>query len=175
MKLRTLFAILLVLSAQSLYAQHSDVEVAIEDGEVEVHESIAEGEFGSELNPANTTDDPGFAPEGAEDTPATTTFAPGQQLAFETVDLGTSGLNLWYWDGTGSPVFGTSPHDLNIAKTGAGSIDLSNGNGGFTILAADAQGFFDDHLDFTLDTASPSTGVYVFGMSLSSPNASPAV
>ncbi|MEM7316505.1 MAG: hypothetical protein AAF497_25500, partial [Planctomycetota bacterium] len=127
------------------------------------------------LNPANTTDDPGFAPEGAEDPVPSTTFAAGQQLAFQTVDLGDSGMNLWYWDGTGMPAFSASPHDLNIAKSGAGSIDLSAGNGGFTILAADADGFFDDHLDFTLDTATPSTGVYVFGMELSSPNASPAV
>lgn len=155
--------------------EHSDIEVAIEDGAVEVHERVTEGEFGSELNPANTTDDPGFVPEGAEDTPATTTFVGGQQLAFETVDLGNSGLNFWYWDGTGSPSFGASPHDLTIERTGAGSINLSNGNGGFTMFAADADGFFDEHLDFTLSAATPDEGVYVFGITLSSPNASPAV
>ncbi len=159
--------------------EHSDVEVAIEDGAVEVHERVAEGEFGSELNDANTTDDPGFAPEGAEDTPATTTFVGGQQLAFETINLGNSGLNFWYWDGTGTPSFGASPHDLNIrrevAGTVIGSIDLSDGNGGFTMFAANADGFFDEHLDFTLDATTPDEGVYVFGLTLSSPNATPAV
>ncbi len=168
-------ATLFLFSNQLLFAQHSDVEVAIEDGAVEVHQRVTEGEFGSELNPANTTDDPGFAPEGAEDPIPTTTFVAGQQLAFETVDLGSSGLNLWYWDGVGTPGFGASPHDLNIARTAAGSIDLSAGNGGFTMFAADSQGFFDEHLEYTLDDPSPSEGVYVFGMTLSSPNASPAV
>ncbi len=175
MKFRLLVTLAFLFTANLLFAQHSDVEVAIEDGAVEVHERVAEGEFGSELNPPNTTDDPGFAPEGAEDAIPTTTFAAGQTLAFETVDLGDSGLNFWYWDGTGSPSFGASPHDLNISRTAAGSIDLSAGNGGFTMFAADSQGFFDEHMDFTLDAAVPSTGVYVFGMTLSSPNASPAV
>lgn len=154
---------------------HSDVEIAIEDGAVEVHERVTEGEFGSELNPANTTDDPGFAPEGAEDTPATTTFVAGQQVSFQTIDLGSSGLNLWHWDGTGSPSFGASPHDLTIDGGAAGSVSLSSGNGGFTMFAADGGGFFDEHVDFTLDDPTPDVGVYVFGMTLGSPNASPAV
>ncbi len=166
---------LCLFSNQHLIAQHSDVEVAIEGGAVEVHARVTEGKFGSELNPANTTDDPGFAPEGAEDLNPTTTFVAGQQLAFETVNLGSSGLNLWYWNGVGTPAFGASPHDLNIARTGAGSIYLSSGNGGFTMFAADSQGFFDEHLDYTLNASSPNAGVYVFGMRLSSPNASPAV
>ena len=190
-KVKPLFSCLIfgiVLGASQLYAQHSDVEVAIEDGAVEVHEQIAEGEFGSELNPANTTDDPGFAPEGAEDSPPTTTFAPMQQLAFETINVGNTGMNLLYWNTAGvdemtvSPAdvsLGASPHDLTIDKSGAGSINLSAGNGGFTILAADGDGFFDDHLDFTLaagiPNAVPEEGVYIFGMTLSSPNASPAV
>lgn len=170
-------ALIVLVSASAARAQeeHSDVEIAIEDGMLDVHERVTEGEFGSELNPANTTDDPGFAPEGAEDTPATTTFVGGQQVAFQTVDLGSSGMNLWYWDGAGSPMFGASPHDLTIARTGAGSIDLSSGNGGFTMFAADGGGFFDEHIDFTLSEATPDTGVYVFGMTLGSPNASPAV
>ena len=180
-QLRFITVALFVLgSATAVLAQaeaHSDVEVAIEDGFLEVHERVTEGEFGSELNPANTTDDPGFAPEGAEDTPATTTFAGMQQVSFQTVDLGSSGMNLWYWDGAGSPAFGASPHDLTIEREGAGSINLSDGNGGFTMFAADANGFFDEHIDYTL-VAEPDavqTGVYVFGMTLGSPNADPAV
>ncbi len=169
--------LLILVTPISSRGQHSDVELIIDGGAVLLSEPVAEGEFGSDLNPPNTTDDPGFAPEGGEDTPPTTTFAPFQQVSFQTVEIGSMGMNLLFWDGVGSVAFGPSPHTLEISKSVlAVTIDGSSAsNGGFTMFAADADGFFDEHLDFTLQTASPQEGVYLFAMQFASPNASPSL
>ena len=147
-------------------AQHTDIEIEVEGGMLATDPRIGEGEFGEAPNPANVADEPGFeADDGV--------LMPGDVIGFNAVDV--LGSHLWYWDGTGAVNFGASPHNLTIEHpVSSQSVVLdsadSGGATGFTIGAADAMGGMHQDLEFILDDPAPASGVYLFGMEMTSPN-----
>ena len=151
-------------------AQHSDIEIEVEGGRLVTEPRVGEAEFGEAPNPANLADEPGFEVDDG-------IFQPNEILGFDIVgfDLGGGERHLWYWDGTGAPSFGPSPHALTL-ESPVTSLNLtidSNGSGllaGFPIDQADADGGVHSHLDFILDGATPADGVYAWAMQMTSPN-----
>jgi hypothetical protein len=170
-----------VLSS-AVVAQHSDIELFDEAGQVGVEPRIAEGEFGEGLNPAYRADDPGLESDPDELAMHGETPLPGGALVgfdVATVTLGGTTKSLFYWDGSGSPDFVSlaSPHELKISdSTESFSIqfDGSGAAAGFHFaLTADGSGpdpagFLHTHLIFDLVDAggigvgSPAAGVYAF-------------
>jgi hypothetical protein len=168
-------------------AQHSDLELFDEGGQVAVEPRIAEGEFGEALNPPYRADEPGL--ESDPDELAVHGEAPlpgGALVGFDVVayTLGGSTKSLFYWDGVGSPDFVSlaSPHELKISdptETFSMQFDGSGSAAGFNFsLTADGSGpdpagFLHSHLLFDLVDAggtgagSPSAGVYAFATTFS--------
>lgn len=159
------FFIIGLFSASAL-AQHSDIEVVVESGALEVEMSdegifVFEGEFSEDLNPANFVAEPGFEVDDGM-------MQPGDDLAFEIVH------DLLYWDGA---QFGSVPagHSLEIAKSiFSTTLDGSGDAGsGFVFGEADAGGGLHEDMDFTLGgPGAPgglTPGAYGLWMRLTSP------
>ncbi len=86
-------------------AQHTDIEIAVENGQLVTSPRVGEGEFGEAPNAPNVADEPGFEAEDG--------VLPAEyQLSFNAVDI--LGSNLWFWNGVGSVDFGASPAGLTI-------------------------------------------------------------
>lgn len=152
-------------------AQHGDVEIEVENGQLMTVPRIAEGEFGEAPNPANLATEPGIEAD-------TGALVPGDDVGFNAVpiDIGGEVRNLWFWDGTGSPNFAASPHTLQInhpliapftitldSNLGAGTVP------GYQIGEADGTGSFHQDLEMVLGSATPHDGIYLFGMEMTSP------
>ncbi len=146
-------------------AQHSDVEVDVNEGTLTIENRVVEGEFGEAPNPANVADEPGFDAEDG-------TMVPGATLEFDTVDL--LGSSLWYWSGSdvASVTFESSPHELTLqhpitnASMTLTSAD-SGGQSGFLVGVADSEGGVHQDID-CLGATPPANGVYLFGLELTS-------
>lgn len=163
-------------------AQHSDIELFDDGGQVGVEPRIVEGEFGESPNPAYRANEPGLESDPDELIEHGETPLPGGALVgFDVVEfvLGGATKSLFYWDGTGAPDFVTlaSPHELKISdSTESFSLQFDGGGpvAGFNFaLTADGSGpdpagFLHSHLLFDLvdasgiGTTSPVDGVYVF-------------
>jgi hypothetical protein len=170
------------LLGNAAVAQHSDVELFNDAGQVAAEPRIAEGEFGESPNPAYRADEPGLESDPDELVMHGETPLPGGALVgFDTVTFKLGGVSkgLFYWDGTGSPDFSSRavPHELKISDpTESLAIQFSGLglNVGFDFaLTADGSGpdpagFLHSHLKFDLvDPAgsgidSPAAGVYAF-------------
>jgi hypothetical protein len=147
-------------------AQHSDVEIVVESGTLVVEERVVEGEFGEAPNPANVADEPGLEVDDG-------IFNVGETLSFDVSDI--LGKHLWFWDGSdvNNVAFQDSAHDLTIehpltAATTALSSSTGGGASGFLVGAADSDGGIHQDLEFVLDTPSPTSGVYLFGLEMTS-------
>ena len=95
--------------ASNTMAQHTDIEIEVENGMLVTDPRIGEGEFGEDPNPANVADEPGFEVDDG-------VFQPNEDLGFNVVDL--LGKNLWYWDAADplNVAFTDSPHALTIER-----------------------------------------------------------
>ena len=148
------------------YAQHSDIEIEVENGMLVTEPRIGEGEFGEAPNPANVADEPGLeADDGI--------LNAGDVIGFNAVDV--LGSHLWHWDGMGAVNFGASPTDLTIEHPVTGDTVLltsagSGGAAGYTVGVADADGGMHQDLEFILSDMSAPVGVYLFGMEVTSPS-----
>ncbi len=165
-------------------AQHSDVELFDDGGQVGVEPRIAEGEFGELPNPAYRADEPGLESDPAELALHGETPLPGGALVgfdAQTFSLGSLTKSLFYWDGVGSPDFVASPHELKISDaTESFSLqyDGSSAAAGFNFAltadgsGSDPAGFLHHDLLFDLvDTggtgvSSPAAGVYAFATTI---------
>lgn len=168
MKFRHLSFLLLwcSIASSTLNAQHTDIEVEVVGDTLVVENNIAEGEFGEDPNPPNVADEPGFEVDDGN-------MIPGATLGFNAVDV--LGKNLWYWDGTdpANVDFQDSPHDLMIEhpvinSSATLSSSDSGGLAGFLIGVADSLGGVHQDLEFVLDREMPASGVYLFGLELTS-------
>lgn len=168
-------------------AQHSDLEMFDEGGQVAVEPRIAEGKFGEDGNPAYRANEPGLESDPDELAVHGETPLPGGALVgFDVAafTLGGSTKSLFYWNGLGSPDFVllAAPHELKISdptETFSMQFDGSGSATGFNFaLTADGSGpdpagFLHSHLLFDLVDAggtglgSPSAGVYVFATTFS--------
>ena len=114
-------AILLsALLGSAALAQHSDIELFDDAGQVAAEPRIAEGEFGEVPNPAYRADEPGLESDPDELAVHGETPLPGGALVgFDVAafTLGGSTKSLFYWDGAGSPDFVSvrTPHELKIS------------------------------------------------------------
>jgi hypothetical protein len=179
---RITFAALCLACALPAWAQHSDIEVVIQDGMLVTEPRVGEGEFGEGGNPANFADEPGFEVDDG-------VFHAGEVLGFNAVAPEISGVsrNLWFWDGTGSVVFGGTPdiptdHQLKIQHPLLPlNIQLTDATGastvpGFPIGQADDEGGIHQDLAFLLvdntmsDILPPANGVYLWGFEMTSPS-----
>lgn len=188
MKWQRMFLVVLCLGiGNSAYAQHSDLELFDDGGQVAVEPRIAEGEFGEFPNPAYRADEPGLESDPDELLTHGETPLPGGALVgFDVVSftLGGSTKSLFYWDGAGAPDFVSVvvPHELKISdSTSTFSVQL-DGSGpaagfAFTQTADDSgpdpEGLLHSHLLFDLvdnsgmGIANPAVGVYAFATTFS--------
>lgn len=163
-------------------AQHSDLELVDDGGQVGAEPRVAEGEFGESPNPAYRADEPGLESDPDELAIHGETPLPGSALvSFDVIEfvLGSATKSLFYWDGVGSPDFVSiaSPHELKISDTTESfsvQFDGSSAAAGFPFAVTadgsgpDPAGFLHSHLLFDLvDSAgvgvgSPTPGVYAF-------------
>lgn len=184
MKLHQLGLSIFILAAMCgiAAAQHSDLELFNDGGQVGVEPRIAESEFGDSPNPAYRADEPGLESDPDELVLHGETPLPGGAfVGYELVpfSLGGTTKTLFYWDGTGSPDFVSIafPHRLKISDpTESFSFQYDNLglSGGFDFaLTADGSGpdpagYLHSHLLFDLvdgagvGVASPAAGVYAF-------------
>jgi hypothetical protein len=179
---RMFFVVLCVGITNSARAQHSDLELFDDGGQVAVEPRIAEGEFGELPNPAYRADEPGLESDPDELVLHGETPLPGGALVgFDVAafTLGGSTKSLFYWDGVGSPDFVSLavPHELKISDatesfslqfTGSGPVSgfdfalTADGSG------PDPAGFLHHDLNFDLVAAggagipNPAAGVYAF-------------
>jgi hypothetical protein len=180
---RTVLTVMLIaIGGSHAIAQHSDLELYSDGGQVAVEPRIAEGEFGEFPNPAYRADEPGIESDPTELAMHGETPLPGGALVgFDVAafTLGGAEKSLFYWDGLGSPDFASlpSPHELRISDATASFTLQFDGSGpaagfGFALTAdgsgSDPAGFLHQHLLFDLvDTtgmgaSSPTAGVYAF-------------
>jgi hypothetical protein len=180
---RTVLAVMLIAIAGShANAQHSDLELYSDNGQVAVEPRIAEGEFGEAPNPAYRADEPGLESDPDELAMHGETPLPGGALVgFDIAAFTLGGIekSLFYWDGSGSPDFAslTSPHELKISDATESftlQFDGSSAVAGFDFaLTADGSGpdpagflhhdLFFDLVDTTgMGSSSPTAGVYAF-------------
>lgn len=165
-------------------AQHSDVELFDEGGQVGVEPRIAEGEFGESPNPAYRANEPGMESDPAElalhgEAPLPGGALVGFDIALFTLDGSTK--SLFYWDGVGSPNFVASPHELKISDATESfslQFDGSSAMAGFNFAltadgsGSDPTGFLHHDLLFDLVGAggtgvgSPAAGVYAFATTI---------
>lgn len=188
MKWQRMFLVVLCLGIMdSAVAQHSDLELFDDGGQVAVEPRIAEGEFGESPNPAYRADEPGLESDPDELLTHGETPLPGGALVgfdVATFTLGGSTKSLFYWDGTGAPDFVSValPHELKISdSTSTFSVQTAGAASapGFDFaLTADGSGpdpagFLHSHLLFDLVDSSgmgivnPAVGVYAFATKLS--------
>jgi hypothetical protein len=168
--------------ANGVRAQHSDLELFDDGGQVAVEQRIAEGEFGEVPNPAYRADEPGLESDPDElvlhgETPLPGGALVGFDVATFTLDGSTK--SLFYWDGVGAPDFVSVavPHKLKVSdatSTFSVQFDGSAVVPGFNFaLTADGSGpdpagLLHSHLLFDLvdnggmGIANPAVGVYAF-------------
>lgn len=160
------FLAVLGLAATVAQAQHSDVEIVVENGALAVEPSAEglfafEGDLGVFPFPANVGEQPGFEADPG-------VFNPGDSLAFNVV------TNLLYWNGA---AFAAVPggHDMSISNI-VESVSVGAASGpqaGFEIGVADAGGGLHEDLTFTLNgPGAPdglTIGAYGLWLALSSP------
>jgi hypothetical protein len=150
----------------SASAQHSDIEIEIEDGNVVSEPRIVEAEFGADLLPAFSLDEPGFeADDGA--------LMPDDvvSIALPTLTIGPASRSIWHWNGLGAPAFGPSPHELKVTHPGTATSIQVNGmdpSVELGLAVADADGGLHQDLTFALVDAggvgvpAPDDGVYLW-------------
>jgi hypothetical protein len=180
-----LVALVTALGGNSVLAQHSDLELLDDGGQVGVEPRVAEGEFGEMPDPAYRANEPGL--ESDPDELATHGEAPlpgGALVGFDVAafTLGGSTKSLFYWDGVGGPDFTSlsAPHELKISDATesfslqfAGTGPVSGFNFALTADGSgpDSAGFLHHDLNFDLVDAggtgvvSPAPGVYAFATS----------
>jgi hypothetical protein len=180
---RMCLVVLLYLSiTNSARAQHSDLELFDNGGQVAVEPRIAEGEFGELPNPAYRADEPGLESDPDELVLHGETPLPGGALVGVDVvsfTLGGSTKSLFYWNGIGAPDFTSvaAPHELKISdatSTFSVQFDGSAAVPGFNFaLTADGggpdpAGFLHHDLSFDLvdslgnGVGGPAVGVFAF-------------
>jgi hypothetical protein len=177
-----LIVVLCLGMANSVQAQHSDLELFDDGGHVTVEPRIAEGEFGELPNPSYRADEPGLESDPDELAAHGETPLPGGALVgFDIVSftLGGSTKSLFYWDGVGAADFVSIavPHELKISdstSTFSVQLDGSVSAPGFNFaLTADGSGpdpvgLLHAHLLFDLvdnsgmGITNPAVGVYAF-------------
>ena len=157
-------------------AQHADIEIEVDGGTLVTVPRIGEGEFGEAPNPANVADEPGFEiDDGVFNTKARTWFqcdsvwTPTEVVQFPVV---TSGIGTAWARLTSAKVPLTWPSSIRFPVH---SIPLNSAQGattipGFLIGVADSAGGLHQDLEFVLSTNPPATGVYLFGMEMTSPS-----
>jgi hypothetical protein len=178
-----LMMMLCVGITNSVRAQHSDLELFDDGGQVAVEPRIAEGEFGESPNPAYRADEPGLESDPDELVLHGETPLPGGALVgfdVATFTLGGSTKSLFYWDGVGAPDFTSVavPHELKISdatSTFSVQFDGLAAVPGFNFaLTADGSGpdpagFLHHDLSFDLvdslgnGVGGPAVGVFAFG------------
>jgi hypothetical protein len=184
MKWQRMFWVMMIGAGIANYsqAQHSDLELFDDGGQVAVEPRIAEGEFGELPNPAYRADEPGLESDPDELVLHGEKPLPGGALVgFDVAafTLGGSTKSLFYWDGVGSPDFVSVavPHELKISdatSTFSVQFDGSSAVPGFDFaLTADGSGpdlagFLHHDLNFDLvdslgnGVGGPAVGVYAF-------------
>lgn len=184
MKWQRICLVLLLGAGLSNYAQaqHSDLELFDDGGQVAVEPRIAEGEFGEAPNPAYRADEPGIESDPGELALHGETPLPGGALVgFDIAAFTLGGIekSLFYWDGLGSPDFVSVavPHEMKISdETSTFSVQFEGGASvpgfNFAITAdgsgPDPAGLLHSHLLFDLvdnggmGIANPAVGVFAF-------------
>jgi hypothetical protein len=180
-----LAAMLIAIGGSNAIAQHSDLELYSDGGQVTVEPRIAEGEFGAALNPAYRAEEPGIESDPAELAMHGETPLPGGALVgFDIAAFTLGGIvkSLFYWDGSGSPDFVSVavPHEMKVSdETSTFSVQFDGAASlpGFNFAVTangsgpDPAGLLHSHLLFDLvDTtgmgiSSPAAGVYAFATS----------
>ena len=176
---------LIVIAGSQAIAQHSDLELYSDNGQVSVEPRIAEGEFGEAPNPAYRADEPGIESDPTELAMLGETPLPGGSLVgFDVAAFTLGGVeqSLFYWDGSGGPNFASlaCPHELKISDATESftlQFDGSSPAAGFDFAITadgsgpDPAGFLHHDLNFDLVDAggtgvgSPAAGVYAFATS----------
>jgi hypothetical protein len=159
-----------MICAANVSAQHADIHLEVEDGQLVSEHRIAEAEFGDGLLPAYRFDDPGFGGHG---------LPPETLIGFNVpaITLESDSRSLWYWDGAGAVSFGPSPtdHAMRISHTAVAqsvTLDGIHSAPGFDFAQADEAGEVHTHLVFDLvgesgeGMDSPASGVYLLATTL---------
>lgn len=159
----------------SSFAQHADLEIEIDGGQLVTDPRVAESEFGENPDEPNIADEPGFEVDDG-------IFTANQPLGFNVsaIEIGDATRNLWFWDGTSPVQFGTAPHNLVIQhplldaiNTQIDSLTDALPKAGFQIAEADDEGGVHQDLEFALVDADgmdtePASGAYLFGLEMTS-------
>ena len=154
---------------------HTDLEIEIEGNSLATDPRVAEGEFGENPTEPNVADEPGFEVDDG-------VFTANQPLGFDVAatEIGGVARNLWFWNGTGAVAFGAAPHDLVVQhplvdalNTRLDSSEGASSKPGFQIGQGDDEGGIHQDVEFILVDpdgvdVSPTAGVYLFGLEMSS-------
>ncbi|TWU25950.1 hypothetical protein [Bythopirellula polymerisocia] len=177
----------ILLSSNLAIAQHSDLELFDDGGQVVAEPRIAEGEFGESPNPAYRANEPGMESDPDELVLEGETPLPGGALVGFDLQLFTMdsvSKSLFYWNGIGSVDFTSvpSPYELKISdatESFSVQIDGTTAAAGFNFditsdgTGADPDGFFHHDLIFDLvdgggtEVINPAAGVYAFSTEFS--------
>ena len=161
-----LLAIAAVALTGPAFAQHQDVEVGVENGQLVIENGLSmmngsvlfEAEFG-ELGEPFGTDDPGFEVDDG-------LFQAGEILAFQALG------SLQQWNGTSWESTGADP--IQIAATDVlGNVTLWDGSGvsaGFGLIdEADDEGGVHSHVEFEIQDSlggTPMSGAFLIELAL---------
>ena len=180
-------ASVILLGANLAIAQHSDLELFDDNGQVGAEPRIAEGEFGESPNPAYRANEPGVESDPVELVLDGETPLPGGALVGFDVQLFTMdsvSKSLFYWNGVGSVDFTSVPsaYELKISdatESFSVQMDGTTAVAGFNFditadgTGVDPAGFMHHDLIFDLVDAggtgipSPAAGVYAFATTFS--------
>lgn len=172
----------ILLGFNTAIAQHSDLELFDDGGQVGAEPRIAEGEFGESPNPAYRANEPGVESDPDELILEGETPLPGGALVgfdLQLFSMDSVSKSLFYWNGLGSVDFTSlpSPYELKISdvtESFSVQIDGTTAAAGFNFditddgTGVDPAGFVHHDLIFDLVDAggagipSPAAGVYAF-------------
>ncbi|QEG35206.1 hypothetical protein [Bythopirellula goksoeyrii] len=181
-RLGVALACVMLLGANAAIAQHSDLELFSDGGQVGAEPRIAEGEFGESPNQAYRANEPGVESDPDELVLEGETPLPGGALVGFDLQLFTMdsvSKSLFYWNGVGSVDFTSlpSPYELKISdatESFSVQIDGTTAAAGFDFditadgTGVDPAGFLHHDLIFDLVDAggagilNPASGVYAF-------------
>ncbi|MDF1808165.1 MAG: hypothetical protein P1U42_00560 [Phycisphaerales bacterium] len=188
---KSIIVLVSIATPSMAFAQHADLLLIKDDmgnlltGQydfgtneiVNTNTRVYEGEFDS----FGTSDEPGFNALSASSVP--TGFQgldanSSVQFDANSINIGNTSGNLYYWDGNGAVDFNVSSNSLTISKAPSAlfSILLDGSDSdvdGFEIDTTSSDGFLHKHIDLALtDISSSADGFYLWSLSLESGNSS---